>query len=72
MALEKFGDWNAYVDYRHVESDSVVDGFSDADFGGALLGTNLKGYSIGGNFALGAHVWVEVRWMSANSIEGAP
>ena len=41
VALTKFGDWNAGIGYRYVESDAVVDGFCDSDFGGG--GTNLKG-----------------------------
>ena len=50
--LAKRWDWNVSLGYRYVESDSVVDGFNDADFGGTRLGTNLKGYTIGGNLAL--------------------
>jgi len=68
VALTKFGDWNVGVGYRYVESDAVVDGFCDSDFGGG--GTNLKGYTIYGNFALSPSVWLALRWMSANSIAG--
>src|SRR5262245_33527405 len=35
-------DWNVSGAYRYLESDSVVDAFTDSDFG--LGGTNLKGY----------------------------
>ena len=38
------GDWNMGVGYRYVESDSVVDGFTDSNFGGG--GTNMKGYTL--------------------------
>jgi hypothetical protein len=69
-ALEEFGQWNVNLTYRYVESDAVVDGFTDADFGGPLVGTNLKGYMIGGNFALSPRVWTTMQWMSANSIAG--
>jgi hypothetical protein len=68
--LEEFGQWNVNLTYRYVESDAVVDGFTDADFGGPLVGTNLKGYMIGGNFALSPRVWTTMEWMSANSIAG--
>jgi hypothetical protein len=71
-ALEKRWDWNAYVNYRYVESDAVVDGFTDADFGGSLLGTNHRGYTVGGNLALGARVWLGVRYMGATEIAGPP
>ncbi|MEI8341118.1 MAG: putative porin, partial [Verrucomicrobiota bacterium] len=67
-ALTKFGDWNLGVGYRYVQSDAVVDGFCDSDFGGG--GTNLKGYTLYGRFALSPRVWLGLRWMSANSIAG--
>ena len=69
-ALQKFGDWNVDLDYRYIESDSVVDGFNDPNFGTPLSGTNLKGFTIGGSFALGHRVSLGLRWMSANSIIG--
>jgi hypothetical protein len=54
--------------YRYVESDAVVDGFTDSDFGGG--GTNLQGYTIGGNVAFSRYVYAGVRWLSADSIAG--
>jgi len=71
-ALEEFGQWNVNLTYRYVESDAVVDGFTDADFGGPLVGTNLKGYIIAGDFALSPRVWTSLQWMSANAIAGPP
>ena len=56
--------------YRYVETDAVVDGFTDADFGGNLTGTNLQGYILGGNLALSSRVWTTLRWMSSDSIAG--
>ena len=50
------------------ESDAIVDGFTDSDFGGG--GTNLQGYTIGGQLALSPHVWLTLRWLSANAIAG--
>ncbi len=69
-ALEKRGDWNLGLDYRYVESDAVVDGFTDSDFGAPLSGTNLKGFTFGGRLALSHNVWLGLRWMSADSIAG--
>lgn len=66
--LEKLWDWNFNIGYRYVESDSVVDGFCDSDF--AMGGTNVKGYTIGGNVAFSPRVWAGVRWMSSDSIAG--
>jgi len=71
-ALDKRWDWNLGVNYRYVESDSVVDGFTDADFGYPLTGTNLKGYSLYGSLALSPRVWLFFRWMSADAIAGPP
>ncbi len=68
--LDKRWDWNATFNYRYVESDAVVDGFADSDFGGG--GTNVQGYTIGGALALGARVSLGLRWMSANEIAGPP
>ena len=69
-ALQAFGDWQASFGYRYVESDAVVDGFTDSDFGGG--GTNLKGFSLGGSMALSPVVRAGVRWMSADEVIGSP
>lgn len=67
-ALQKRWDWDFGVSYRYVESDAVIDGFCDSDFGGG--GTNLKGYAIGGNLALSRNVFIGARWLSATGIAG--
>ena len=69
-AMEKFGDWQANFSYRYIESDAVVDGFNDSDFGGG--GTNLQGYTLGGFMALSPAVRLGLRWMSADEIAGPP
>jgi hypothetical protein len=69
-AMQKRGNWNVGVNYRHVESDAVVDGFADSDFGGG--GTNVKGYSVFGNVALGPNVWLGLRYMSSDEVAGPP
>jgi hypothetical protein len=68
--LAEFGDWNVHVAYKYLESDATLDAFADSDFG--LGGTNLKGYIVGGNFALSHNVWMTTRWLSATSIGGPP
>ncbi len=70
VALDQRWNWNLGVNYRHVESDAVVDGFTDSDFG--LGGTNLKGYTFYGNIALSPRVNLGLRWMSADEITGPP
>ena len=68
VTLEKRWDWNLRLDYRYVESDSVIDGFCDNDFGGG--GTNVKGYSIGAALALAPRIAVGVRWFSSDQVAG--
>ena len=69
-ALEKRWDWLLGASYRHVESDAVVDGFTDSDFGGG--GTNVEGYTVSGALALSPRVNFGMRWMSSNEIAGPP
>ncbi|MES2920318.1 MAG: putative porin [Verrucomicrobiota bacterium] len=69
-AMEKFGDWQANFGYRYVESDAVVDGFTDSDFGGG--GTNVQGYTLGGFMALSPAVRLGLRWMSSDEVAGPP
>lgn len=71
-ALEKLWDWDVDVGYRYLESDAVVDGFNDSDFGEPLTGTNLKGYTVGGDLALSNRVWLGLHLFSADSIAGPP
>ena len=68
--LAKRWDWNIFGGYRYVESDAVIDGFTESDFGGG--GTNLKGWLIGGNLSVADNVWLTVKYMSAESIAGPP
>lgn len=69
-ALQKRGDWQAGVYYKYIESDAVVDGFCDSDFGGG--GTNMKGYGLWGNWGLTPRTTFGVRWVTATEIAGPP
>ena len=69
-ALESFGDWQASLGYRYVESDAVLDAFADSDFGGG--GTNVKGFTLSGTMALSKAVRCSLRWMSADEVAGPP
>ena len=70
--LQKRWDWNLGIGYRYVESDSVVDGFNDSDFGAPLYGTNLKGYTVFGYLALTPVVYLGFHYYSANAVAGPP
>jgi hypothetical protein len=62
--------WNAYVAYKYLQSDAIVDAFTDNDFG--LGGTNLKGYIVGARLGLNQNVYAAAKWLSANAIVGPP
>lgn len=64
------GDWSTYLGYRHLESDAVIDGFADSDFG--LGGTNVKGWFIGGNYAYDRNSYVGFRWVASEEVTGPP
>ena len=68
VALKERWKWNVNFGYRKVGSDALVDGFVDSDFGGG--GTNVKGFTIGGNLALSSGVKLGLRWMSASQVAG--
>jgi hypothetical protein len=63
-------DWNVSAAYKYLESDSVVDAFTDSDFHGG--GTNAKGYIVIGNLGLAHNVWLSTRYFSATEVTGPP
>ena len=69
-AFQKRGDWQVGFNYKYIESDAVVDGFNDSDFG--LGGTNMQGYSVWGGVALSPRTALSLRWVSTNEIAGPP
>lgn len=66
--IREFGDWKAMLMYKYLESDAVMDAFTDSDF--HLGGTNAKGWMIGADFGLAKNVWISPRWYSTNEISG--
>ncbi len=64
------GDWQVYTGYKRVESDAVLDAFTDSDF--HLGGTNARGYFLGGSYGLSPNTFANFRYLSADSIEGPP
>ncbi len=63
-------EWQAFVGYRYLESDAVLDAFTDSDF--HLGGTNHKGFMIGGAYGLYKNTSLSARWMSSDEISGLP
>ena len=68
--VEARGTWAVGVEYRYLESDAVLDAYTDSDF--HLGGTNTKGYILSGEYAVRDGISIGGRWMSANEISGEP
>ncbi len=64
--IKKRWDWSLYVAYRYLETDAVLDAYTDSDFMGG--GTNVKGFIFGGELGLMKNVWLAARWMSGDEI----
>jgi hypothetical protein len=68
--LRERWDWNLNVGYKYIESDSVVDAFTDSDF--HLGGTNAKGYFVGGGVGIAKDVDLSAHLFSAREVTGSP
>ena len=68
-SVEKFGDWQAWLAYKYVEPDAVVDAFNDSDFRGG--GTNAKGFILGANYGIDKNLWLSLRYFSAQQVTGS-
>jgi hypothetical protein len=67
VVLER-GAWRARIGYRYVQSDAVIDAWTDADFHEG--GTNAEGYYLWGDLGLAKNVWLRMRYFSGNEITG--
>ena len=68
--IQRYGDWQANVTYKYIESDAVLDALNDQDF--HLGGTNAKGFIVGASYGLDKNTWLTTRWLSSDQIDGAP
>jgi hypothetical protein len=64
------GDWQVSLGYKRVERDAVLDAFTDGDL--RLGGTDAKGFTVGGSIGLGRSSSLSVRYLSGDSVTGAP
>ncbi len=62
------GAWRALVGYRYLERDAVMDEFTDSDF--HFGGTDARGYYLVGDYGLANRVWLRLRYLSSNEIDG--
>ena len=63
-------DWQAFMAYKRIERDALLDAFTDGDF--RLGGTDARGYTLGGSYGLGKNTAASVRFFSGDSISGPP
>jgi hypothetical protein len=68
--LGVFGGWRASIGYRYLQRDAVLDAFNDEDF--HLGGTDTKGFTGVLDFSFNPRVWLRVKYLSANTIDGPP
>jgi hypothetical protein len=69
-SMNTAGAWRAYVGYRYLQRDAVLDGFTDSDF--RLGGTDVQGYFIGADYVINPRVQARLRYLSGNEIDGPP
>jgi len=62
--------WRAFLGYRYVQGDAVLDAFSDSNL--RLGGTDAKGFYIGGDYSLTPRVFTRLRYLSGSEIDGPP
>ncbi len=62
--------WKAFLTYRYLERDAVLDAFTDSDF--HLGGTNAKGWILGGSYSINEYTWLKLRYLTADEIDGPP
>ena len=62
------GSWRALLGYRYLERDAVLDEFTDSDF--HFGGTDARGYYVIGDYGLAKRVWLRLRYLSSNEIDG--
>lgn len=68
--VQEAGQWKAYLYHKRLESDAVVDAFTDSDF--HLGGTNARGWVLGTDVAVLKNFWLTFRWLTADEISGPP
>jgi hypothetical protein len=62
------GAWRGLLGYRYLQRDAVIDAYTDSDF--HFGGTDATGFYLIGDYGLVNRVWMRLRYMSANAIDG--
>jgi hypothetical protein len=63
------GAWRGVIGYRYLQRDAVIDAYTDSDF--HFGGTDATGYYLMGDVGVANRVWVRLRYLSSNAIDGA-
>jgi hypothetical protein len=66
----KRGNWRAFLAYKQLERDAVLDAFTDSDFN--LGGTDAKGYVLRADWWFRDRASVSLRYISTDSIDSLP
>ncbi len=69
-SLARPSAWRAFLGYRYLQGDAVVDAFTDSNF--RLGGTDVKGFYVGADYSLMPRVSARLRYLSGDEIDGAP
>ena len=64
------GAWRGAIGYRYLQRDAVIDAYTDSDFHWG--GTDAKGYYLIGDLGVAKRVWMRLRYLSSNAIDGPP
>ncbi|HXZ24879.1 MAG TPA: putative porin [Nitrospiria bacterium] len=64
------GRWQVFTAYKYLGRDAVLDAFTDPDF--HLGGTDTRGWILGGSYGLQDNIWLRLRYLSADPIDGPP
>ena len=62
------GAWRGVIGYRYLQRDAVIDAYTDSDF--HFGGTDATGYYFVGDVGLANRVWLRLRYLSSNAIDG--
>lgn len=62
------GAWRGVLGYRYLQRDAVIDAYTDSDFHWG--GTDATGYYFVGDVGVARRVWVRLRYLSSNAIDG--
>ena len=67
-AVLEAGAWRGVLGYRYLQRDAVIDAYTESDF--HFGGTDATGYYFVGDVGLAPRVWVRLRYLSSNAIDG--